>query len=319
MAKVKVRGIYSTALSKLFIENGFKIVQPSVEIVRRLNLDPNEEEFDVEVRDRLDRNGVIVIGKNEAAMDVVRVLKENLDDPIFRFLTAPHLVNCIIDVILPLYSKRKLDEMRRAVTPTLDDHHLFKTWSNEISSYVEQAEKLLEIGYPLESVKQLFYSVIERYLPREGDRIRILHYKLNGQVYELGTATVKKFFDKRLEYSRIIRSNGYYDGLEVQKEQNDIAESFTEIGEMYIVTKYYSSSGGFKGAYINFGTGVELILNGIRYVDLEIDLCVYPDNSVKVVDEEKLEEALAKGTVSEKLYNMVKGKVDSIISKSSLI
>ncbi|MBC7091651.1 MAG: DUF402 domain-containing protein [Nitrososphaeria archaeon] len=319
MVRVKVRGIYSTALTKLFIENGFKIVQPSIEIVRRLNLDQNEEEFDVEVRDRLDRNGVIVIGKNEAAKNIVKVLKENLDDPIFRFLTAPNLINSIIDIILPLYSKRKLDEIRRTVIPTIDDHHLFKTWNNEVSSYVEQAERLIEIGHPIDSVKQLFYSVIEKHLPQEDDRIRILHYKLNGQVYELGTATVKKFFGNKLEFYRIIRSNGYYDGLEVQKEQNDIAESLTEIGEMYVVTKYYSSSGRFKGAYINIGTGVELISNGIRYVDLEIDLCVYPDNSVKIVDEEKFEEALAKGVVSEKLYNVVKEKIDFILSKKSLI
>ncbi|MEM2506683.1 MAG: hypothetical protein QXF61_06570, partial [Nitrososphaeria archaeon] len=58
MSKVKVRGIYSTALTKLLLENGFKIAQPSIEIINRLNIEPNEESFDAEVRDRLDRNGV---------------------------------------------------------------------------------------------------------------------------------------------------------------------------------------------------------------------------------------------------------------------
>ncbi len=315
MVKVKVRGIYSTALTKLFIENGFKIAQPSIEIINRFNIEPNEESFDVEVRDRLDRNGVIVIGKNEAIKDVVRVFRENLDDPIFRHLTPQSLVNGIVDIIIPLYSKRKLDRIRNTITPTIDDHHLFKTWNNEIASYVAQAEKLLEIGQPYESVKQLFYAVIVKHLPQEGDRIRILHHKLDGRVYELGTATVKKFLDDKLEYSRFIKSDGYYDGLEVQKEENDIAESFTRIGEMYIVTKYLSRDGKLKGKYVNIGTGVELVSNGIRYVDLEIDICVYPDGSIKIVDEEKFEEAFTKGMFSERLYNMVKEKVDFIIQK----
>jgi len=315
MVRVKVRGIYSTALSKLFIENGLKIVQPSIEIARRLNLEPNEEEFDVEVRDRLDRNGVIAVGKGWAVKDVVKVLRENLDDPIFRFLTGPELENGIVDIILPYYSKRRLDEIRRTVRPTIEEHHLFKTWDNEISSYVEQAERLLELGHPYESVRQLFYAVIERYFPREGGKIRVLHHKLDGRVYELGTATVKNFIGHRLQYFRQIRSDGYYDGLEVPKEQDDVAESSTVIGELYIVTKYYSRYGGFKGAYVNFSTGVELVSSGIRYVDLEIDVCVYPDGSIKIVDEERFEEAFAKGVFGAKLYNMVREKVDYVLSK----
>ncbi|MEM2660367.1 MAG: DUF402 domain-containing protein [Nitrososphaeria archaeon] len=315
MSKVKVRGIYSTALTKLLLENGFKIAQPSIEIINRLNIEPNEESFDAEVRDRLDRNGVIVVGKNEAIRDIIRVLKENLDDSIFRQLTPQSLVNGIVEIIIPLHSKRKLDKIRNTVTPTIEDHHLFKTWNNEIASYVVQAEKLLEMGQPYESVKQLFYAVIRKYLPYEGDRIRILHHKLDGRVYELGRATVKSFLDDKLEYSRFIKSNGYYDGLEVQKEQNDIAESFTKIGEMYIITKYLSKDGKLKGKYINLGTSVELIPNGIRYVDLEIDICVYPDGSIKIVDEEKFEEAYSKGIFSERLYNMVREKIDYILQK----
>ncbi|MCX8189497.1 MAG: DUF402 domain-containing protein [Nitrososphaeria archaeon] len=315
MTKVKVRGIYATALTKLLLENGFKIAQPSIEIINRLNIEPNEENFDAEVRDRLDKNGVIVIGKNETIKDILRVLKENLDDTIFRYLTPQSVVNGIVDVIIPLYSKRKLDKIRNTITPTIEDHHLFKTWNNEITSYVVQAEKLLEMGQPYESVKQLFYAVIGKYLPYEGDKIRILHHKLDGKVYELGTAIVKSFLDDKLEYSRFIKSNGYYDGLEVQKEQNDIAESFTKIGEMYIITKYLSKDRKIKGKYINIGTGVELIPNGIRYVDLEVDVCVYPDGSIKIVDEERFEEAFTKGMFSERLYNMVKEKINYILQK----
>ena len=59
---VRVRGIYSTALTKLFLDRGFGISQPSNRIVERFNLEKTYDEFDVDVYDKKDHHGVILVG-----------------------------------------------------------------------------------------------------------------------------------------------------------------------------------------------------------------------------------------------------------------
>jgi len=45
--KAKVRGIYTTALTKLLLENGFEIVQPSQAIKSRFGIPDNNEPPDI--------------------------------------------------------------------------------------------------------------------------------------------------------------------------------------------------------------------------------------------------------------------------------
>jgi predicted RNA-binding protein associated with RNAse of E/G family len=106
-----------------------------------------------------------------------------------------------------------------------------------------------------------------------------------------------------------MRSNGFYDGLGVKKEAADKAVSETKIGEWSITTKYFSQNGDWKGTYINLNTPAEVYPKAIRYVDLEVNVCIQPDGTVTVLDVEKLEKALGKGFISKTLFEIVKEKV----------
>ena len=53
----RVRGVYATALTKLLMEHGFRIVQPSDTIMKRLGLEYILETPDLDVDDRFDRQG----------------------------------------------------------------------------------------------------------------------------------------------------------------------------------------------------------------------------------------------------------------------
>ena len=65
--------------------------------------------------------------------------------------------------------------------------------------------------------------------------------------------------------------------------------------------------------YINLNTPIELYPYGIRYVDLEVDVCVWPNGRVKKLDEKKLKEAATEGIITPKLVRIVKEKLREIM------
>jgi len=84
--KVRVRGIYSTALSKIFIDEGYIVVQPSKVAEDRFNIG-NEAEFmpyDIDVFDREDKYGVYILASRGFVNDVRRLLHKYLFDAIIN-------------------------------------------------------------------------------------------------------------------------------------------------------------------------------------------------------------------------------------------
>ena len=459
--KANVRGIYTTALTKLLLDHGFEIVNPSLTIKKRFGLHDNPAPPDLKIKDRYDVQGVRVLGTFEAVSKFHSVLQSSFEDVITRkwlvsvdgiykgkvvdldefsvyvdigdgvvgripksevayanekqltvqverkrigakhpLLTtnlkivgnyailaqnskvgvslkirdlqkraelyalgknlAPNgwgiiwretsanqpqealeseirmladkvealkgkmasaeapalLVDGLyfMDVEFPYFSKKGMDKLRASVTPTLDGHHFFKSCGGKVSSVLEMAERLLEEGEAPESIENSFREQILYEFPEEGSVVDIEHVKLSGIVFHLGQATVEVVNDKELKYKRIMRGNGFYDGLGVKKEAGDTALSETRLGEWHIVTKYFSSNGELKGTYVNLNTPVEVYPHAIRYVDLEVDVCIQPNGAVQVLDLEKLEKALERGFISKGLFETVKGKADEITS-----
>ena len=225
---------------------------------------------------------------------------------------APTLLiegSCFMDVEFPWFSKRDLDKLRASVAPTLDGHHFYKSCGGEVSAALEMAEKLLEEGQNRNEVEGFFRERVLYEFPEEGSMVDVEHVKLSGLVFHLGQATIESLDDEQIKYSRIMRSNGFYDGLSVKKEAGDKAVSETKIGEWSITTKYFSNSGELKGTYINLNTPAEVYPKAILYVDLEVDVCIKPDGTVKILDMEKLEKVLEKDFISRKLFEIVKEKV----------
>jgi predicted RNA-binding protein associated with RNAse of E/G family len=67
--------------------------------------------------------------------------------------------------------------------------------------------------------------------------------------------------------------------------------------------------------YININTPVEIYPEAIRYIDLEVDVCIRPNGETKIVDKEKLEKALEKGFVSKTLFEKVESAVKAVAEK----
>jgi hypothetical protein len=146
--------------------------------------------------------------------------------------------------------------------------------------------------------------------------IEIQHVKLDGEVLNLGKAVIEAFDHPRslIRFRRVFKKKGIYDGLKVEKVPDDYAVTEAKIGEWYFKTRYFAKDGRYKGTYINLNTPIELYSYGIRYVDLEVDVCVWPNGRVKKLDEKKLKEATAEGIIAPRLARIVKEKVQEIVT-----
>jgi len=452
---IRIRGIYTTALTKLFLEGGFGIAQPSRPIQERFGLEANFDPYDVDLYDLEDRQGVFLSGSPKAVEAAVALLRKELPDvivqqfehelyavyrgvarssgergtlvelgrgqgvgllpeqslhpgeavtvqicklpdrgqePILRQMigipgryavlisTARLAVSkeirdqgermrliwlgaelaprgwgivwhtaaqgrsrstlsedvkrlarlaeelrereregqppCLllpgeraVQLEFPGGSKRRLDELRSQVLPTVACHHKAKASGREgdidtLEQMVRKLSRSREKGKGLISISTAATPALASLpFPQPGATLTIEHVKLDGQVQVLGRGAVVRASSEEglVEVEREIKTPGSYDGLGVAKEPGDKAVTEFVEGRWYYKTSYYSASGELKGEYYNINTPLEIYPDRVRYVDLEIDVVRLPGSEPRVIDEEKLEEAVKRGQITEKL------------------
>ncbi|MEM1509030.1 MAG: DUF402 domain-containing protein [Thermofilaceae archaeon] len=84
---VRLRGIYSTALARLLIDNGVPIVDASYQLKARFDKEVNEKGVAiVTIKDRYDKRGVIVVGNPVLSARVIDILKQRLVFSLIRVM-----------------------------------------------------------------------------------------------------------------------------------------------------------------------------------------------------------------------------------------
>lgn len=81
---IKIRGIYSTSLTKILLDNGFEIAQASTTQNERFKLESNNAQSDIDIFDFENRQGIIINGETSKAIKVEEVLKKEFEDAVFR-------------------------------------------------------------------------------------------------------------------------------------------------------------------------------------------------------------------------------------------
>ena len=215
-------------------------------------------------------------------------------------------------------AKEYLDDVRRRVVPTTPLHHTLKTsWRSDIVDILDTISSAIPLNYMKQGVIRL---VVNRAL--EMGMLDIVHRKPSGEVYTLGRAEVvgyisDEFFGEALVLKRVIRSDGVYDGLGVEKRAGDIAMSIVPLDGWTIVHLYASSSGDVKGVYVNINTPPEVTYDGrIEYLDLIIDVaCI--NGVCKIVDREELEKCVCEDTIPQDLYAIAVNVAEDLVERSN--
>ncbi len=316
MGAVSVRGIYSAALTKLLVDHSFRRVQASEDVESILKPAASSKKRDLDIFDRTDRQGVLGVGASWAVRELRVLLLETLLDVVVR--NPRNVVGDIhrssLDFEFPGHSKSRLDEIRGSVTPTIRGHHLYKACGDNLSSAVDMAESLLTDCVPRDQVESIFAKTIASGLPFEGSLVEIEHVKLNGSQLSLGVATIERFDKDKdlLVLRRRFKEKGMYDGLRIEKRPGDYAITNAKLGEWFLVTRYFSREGDLKGTYVNLNTPIELYPDRLRYVDMEVDICIWADGRIGVLDTPFLADAVKENLVSRSLHHFIEQKAKEL-------
>jgi hypothetical protein len=305
---IKIRGIYTTAFTRLLLDSGFRIADPSPEVRQRFNLGPIPRVADILLKDREDRQGIDLIGEADKISGLLKTIQETLIDAVLMsFEPLGEKDAELIDELeafrelsharleLGGASKEKLDGLRASVVPTLARHHRLRILHPRI---LERAESQLGKHAKSKSKmeKALFLEAILLPLSK-ADGVRLEHIKIKGKPVRPREGIVVEHKESRMVIKRSF-SQGRYDGLNLPIEGGDYGLTEVQEGAWRLRHSYFSNDGKLKGEYYNINTPLELYPYGARYIDLEIDVVRRAGESPSIVDREDLALLVKEGKIS---------------------
>jgi hypothetical protein len=298
--RVKIRGIYSTALSTLLVDSGCVIVDPSPEVRRRLDLKRGRAREEVVIENRDNLQGIQLVGETEKICKLLRLMQDHLLDMAllgFEGLEESEDVTRA-RIEFPGTSKEALDAIRLSVVPTVARHHRLCIVHPR---GLEEAEKGL-LGNPerKESLeKEVFEEGVLTPL-KKARSVRIEHVRALGKPVRPREGVLLEADCLKLTIRRSF-SKGRYDSLNMPIEEGDYGLTEVFEGAWYVKHVYYSRTGQLKGEYYNVNTPVELYPYGARYLDLEVDVVRRAGGDPVLVDRGKLAVLVEEGIIGKSL------------------
>ena len=321
---IKVRGIYTTALTRLLLDAGHRIADPSPETRQRFALGSTPQIPDLLMKDRENHQGVDIIGEADGVSQILRVAREKLLDAVLMAFDplgegekdlADELKEgqelCHAWLELGGASKDALDKLRASVIPTLALHHRLRIIH---PGSLEKAEK--QLGERPEKKPDLGKTVFleEVLLPLgKAGIVRLEHVKARGKPVRPREGILLEVAEGRILLKRSF-SQGRYDGLGLPIVAGDYGLTEAREGAWYVKNAYFSKEGKMKGEYYNVNTPVELYPFGARYIDLEIDVVRRAGERPFIVDREKLELLAKEGKINRRLEKKAVEVADHLIA-----
>lgn len=324
MARVMIRGIYSTSMGKLALDNGYDVVNPTWTQAQRFSLSQEHKAADLLIREYGGKHRVLLTGKSEVLVDLVELLKDRLPDvaiwtsqqnrgmvyPIVRRNVESRWEairvegnlrpEAAVEIEVPLLAKQELDKIRNEVAYTVPGHHFCRAGSEALSNLVTFAEKLVIDGYMSKDVvSQLFSSTMSSFAPRKGELVGIEHVKLDGRTVILTAGKVVRRGKGSVVLRRTFSGRGRYDGLGTEIGAGDYGLTAINQGNWFVASQYYGPDHSYKGGHYSICTPTQLYENYATYVDLGIDVIDKPNGEPEIIDQDDLESAYEREVISQ--------------------
>lgn len=296
---LEIRGIYATALTRLFLDRGMAVASPPPEVMvahvhSGVGL-PARDATRVCITDTPDGQGVLIRGPREPVGLVVDAMKPTLRDLVCR--PAPDQG---VAVEFPCLAKSALDDLRNTAFPTVSNHHRLALVAPEAVDLVEKKDLAKHPGLR-EAMSRDLENALVWGTYRSGVRLKIEHVKLDGRILYLSEGEIievapqlRQVTLRRGEF----KGRTTYDGLHLPKDHGDYALTVIREREWFYKHTYLRRHGALIGIYYNVNTWVEFYPDRIRYVDLEVDVVAWPDGRAEITDEDELTEGCERGYIT---------------------
>ena len=311
-ARVKIRGIYSTALTGLLLDSGYAMVEPSGEIWARFGLVGSEGWPHVTIQDRENLQGVDMVGEAEAICELLRLLQARLLDAVFLKLESVEEADGPVRarVEFPGRAKEILDKVRLAAAPTLARHHLLRIVHPKV---LERAERELETRpEDRERIERDVFREAILVPLQKASSVKVEHVRVTGRRVRPREGLLLESEEDRILMKRSM-SRGRYDGLDLPIEEGDYALTEIRLGAWFVRHAYYAKDGRPKGEYYNINTPVEFYPYGARYVDLEVDVVRRAGEAPFMVDQEMLAILGKEGLIGARLEKRAKEVAEGLM------
>lgn len=316
---LRIRGIYTTALTKFCIDNGLSVTAPSKPIEDRFRHHPRirpDRPVDIEIIDMADSQGIVLAGGEDALITVAELICTHFIDAVCREANSPE--EAALEIEFPYLSKSALDDIRQTVLPTVIHHHRLKLIDTRAVDLVE-AEELAPYPERRAEVSSAFAARLIWDTYTAGKELAIDHVKLDGRTLALSEGTVIACDpDSHTLVLKRARFQGRhtYDGLDVPKTAGDYAITVVTEGNVFYSHTYFRPDGTRIGEYHNINTPIECYPDRIRYVDLEVDVVKWPDGRAEIIDRDDLERHFAAGYLGTELYTMALDTARQLLCKA---
>ena len=178
---LKIMGMYATALTRFFLDEGALIACPSQTVAERFGEEAHllvREEHEIEIGDLEHSEGIFLTGPDDKMSPVIAALRGKFWDLVFRWQGDD------ITAEFPIVSKSMLDGLRHRVVPTVPGHHHLKNFASALLDLLEKKELA---GHP-EKREAIGCNLAARLVwdsCQPGREVRIEHVKLDGRVISL--------------------------------------------------------------------------------------------------------------------------------------
>ncbi len=90
---------------------------------------------------------------------------------------------------------------------------------------------------------------------------------------------------------------------------------FALIGERWDILKIYDNEGEFKGLYVDILSYTRRYNNTLEMLDLLLDIFIFPDGKVYLLDEEEIKMALNSGIIDKETFDLAYSVTNEILKK----
>ena len=219
---IRVRGIYSTAISKLLLDSGFNIVQSSDIIKDRLKIKKVAEYYDVDIKDLYNKQGISIIGNKLGLDTIIKIFSDKLLDIVVNKSQFP-IDGIYVGKVLSIKNNTALVSIGNKEIGILFLNSIKPSIGDKILVQIER-ERIIKRRLTLSSkirVPGKYIILLDNHSVKISRKI--LSDETRRRFYEIGKRVIKNS-----NFGVIIRSSA------LNKSEEVITKEFHELSELYM-------------------------------------------------------------------------------------